>query len=200
MNTLILFLKNPISGRVKTRLARTLGDKAALNVYEQLIEITRKQVNPLNIPIRLYFDSIPDSISSPWGNQVSFHLQTGENLGIKMCRAFSETFSGGAEKTVIIGSDCPDLKTEHIQEAFSALDRSDAVVGPAADGGYYLLGMKSHFPEVFYGIPWSTDLVFELTLEKLQLSRKNVRILPELNDIDEASDLEPYLRSGKLYL
>ncbi|EMY77997.1 transferase 1, rSAM/selenodomain-associated [Leptospira weilii serovar Ranarum str. ICFT] len=200
MNTLVLFLKNPISGQVKTRLARTVGDKAALHVYEQLIEITRKQVSILNIPIRLYFDSIPESFSSPWGNQVSSHLQTGENLGIKMCRAFSETFSAGAKKTIVIGSDCPDLKTEHILEAFSVLDRSDAVVGPAFDGGYYLLGLKSHFPEIFYGIPWSTDRVFEITLEKLQLSGKNVRILPKLNDIDDASDLEPYLRSGKLYL
>lgn len=103
-------------------------------------------------------------------------------------------------KTVIIGSDCPDLETKHIREAFSALDQSDVVLGPAVDGGYYLLGTKSHSPELFEGIPWSTDRVFGITLEKLQLSRKNVWILPKLNDVDEASDLDPYLRSGKINL
>ncbi|TGM95829.1 TIGR04282 family arsenosugar biosynthesis glycosyltransferase [Leptospira yasudae] len=198
--TLILFLRNPVVGQVKTRLAAGLGNEAALNVYEQLVEITQKQVAGLDLPVRLYFDSIPEFVSGKWGNQVSAHLQSGEDLGLRMSNAFSETFSQGATKAVIIGSDCPDLETKHIREAFSALDQSDAVLGPALDGGYYLLGLKSHLPEIFYEVPWSTDRVFAVTLEKLQLSRKNVWILPKLGDVDEPEDLGPYIRSGKIVL
>ncbi|TGK24430.1 glycosyltransferase [Leptospira yasudae] len=198
--TLILFLRNPVVGQVKTRLAAGLGNEAALNVYEQLVEITQKQVAGLDLPVRLYFDSIPEFVSGKWGNQVSAHLQSGEDLGFRMSNAFSETFSQGAQKAVIIGSDCPDLETKHIREAFSALDQSDVVLGPALDGGYYLLGLKSHLPEIFYEVPWSTDRVFAVTLEKLQLSRKNVWILPKLGDVDEPEDLGPYIRSGKIVL
>ncbi|MBW0434031.1 TIGR04282 family arsenosugar biosynthesis glycosyltransferase [Leptospira yasudae] len=198
--TLILFLRNPVVGQVKTRLAAGLGNEAALNVYEQLVEITQKQVAGLDLPVRLYFDSIPEFVSGKWGNQVSAHLQSGEDLGLRMSNAFSETFSHGATKAVIIGSDCPDLETKHIREAFSALDQSDAVLGPALDGGYYLLGLKSHLPEIFHKVPWSTDRVFAVTLEKLQLSRRNVWILPKLGDVDEPEDLDPYIRSGKIVL
>ncbi|MCG6167499.1 TIGR04282 family arsenosugar biosynthesis glycosyltransferase [Leptospira sanjuanensis] len=198
--TLILFLKNPRIGQVKTRLAAGLGNEAALNVYEQLVEITQKQVAGLDLPVRLYFDSIPEFVSGKWGNQVSAHLQSGEDLGFRMSHAFSETFSQGAQKAVIIGSDCPDLETKHIREAFSALDQSDVVVGPALDGGYYLLGLKSYLPEIFREVPWSTDRVFAGTLEKLQLLRKNVWILPKLGDVDEPEDLGPYIRSGKIVL
>ncbi|RHX80504.1 TIGR04282 family arsenosugar biosynthesis glycosyltransferase [Leptospira yasudae] len=198
--TLILFLRNPVVGQVKTRLAAGLGNEAALNVYEQLVEITQKQVAGLDLPVRLYFDSIPEFVSGKWGNQVSAHLQSGEDLGFRMSNAFSETFSQGAQKVVIIGSDCPDLETKHIREAFSALDQSDVVLGPALDGGYYLLGLKSHLPEIFYEVPWSTDRVFAVTLEKLQLSRRNVWILPKLGDVDEPEDLGPYIRSGKIVL
>ncbi|TGL75210.1 TIGR04282 family arsenosugar biosynthesis glycosyltransferase [Leptospira yasudae] len=198
--TLILFLRNPVVGQVKTRLAAGLGNEAALNVYEQLVEITQKQVSGLDLPVRLYFDSIPEFVSGKWGNQVSAHLQSGEDLGFRMSNAFSETFSQGAQKAVIIGSDCPDLETKHIREAFSALDQSDAVLGPALDGGYYLLGLKSYLPEIFREVPWSTDRVFAVTLEKLQLSRKNVWILPKLGDVDEPEDLGPYIRSGKIVL
>ncbi|TGL97468.1 glycosyltransferase [Leptospira barantonii] len=198
--TLILFLRNPVVGQVKTRLAQSLGNEAALAVYEQLVELTQKQVNTLDLPLRLYFDSIPEFVSSKWGERYSAHLQVGEDLGSKMSNAFLETFASGAEKAVIIGSDCPDLEAKHIREAFSALDQSDAVLGPAVDGGYYLLGAKTHFPEIFKEIPWSTDRVFGITLEKLQLSRKNVWVLPKLNDVDEATDLDPYLRSGKINL
>ncbi|MCG6192925.1 TIGR04282 family arsenosugar biosynthesis glycosyltransferase [Leptospira sp. FAT2] len=198
--TLILFLKNPRIGQVKTRLAAGLGNEAALNVYEQLVEITQKQVAGLDLPVRLYFDSIPEFLSGKWGNQVSAHLQSGEDLGFRMSNAFSETFSQGAQKAVIIGSDCPDLETKHIREAFSALDQSDVVLGPALDGGYYLLGLKSYLPEIFREVPWSTDRVFAGTLEKLQLLRKNVWILPKLGDVDEPEDLGPYIRSGKIVL
>ncbi|AOP35957.1 transferase 1, rSAM/selenodomain-associated protein [Leptospira tipperaryensis] len=196
--SLILFLRNPVLGRVKTRLAKTLGEQTALNVYEQLLEITKKQIQNLDIPVRLYFDSIPDSIFSDWGTQTSVHLQTGQDLGERMQNAFLETFQCGAKKAVIIGSDCPDLETKHIREAFSALDPRDAAIGPAKDGGYYLLALKSVYPEIFREIPWSSERVFAMTLEKLQLARKDVWILPILNDIDEAKDLDPYLQTGKL--
>ncbi|MBM9576900.1 TIGR04282 family arsenosugar biosynthesis glycosyltransferase [Leptospira sp. 201903070] len=196
--SLILFLRNPAFGRVKTRLAKTLGDKNALKVYEQLLEITKEQIKKLDAPVRLYFDSIPDSDFSDWGNKTSIHLQTGEDLGARMQNAFLETFQSGAEKVLIIGSDCPDLQTKHINEAFSALGSKDAVIGPAKDGGYYLLGLKSISLDIFKNIPWSSERVFAMTLEKLQLERKDVWILPILNDIDEETDLEPYLRSGKL--
>ncbi|MBM9500146.1 TIGR04282 family arsenosugar biosynthesis glycosyltransferase [Leptospira sp. 201903071] len=195
---LILFLRNPVLGRVKTRLAKTLGEKTALKVYEQLLEITKEQIKNLEIPVRLYFDSIPDSGFSDWGKRTSVHLQTGSDLGERMKNSFLETFQSGTEKVLIIGSDCPDLETKHIREAFSALESKDAVIGPAKDGGYYLLGLKTLAPEIFTEIPWSSERVFAMTLEKLQLARKDVRILPLLNDIDEEIDLDPYLLSGKL--
>ncbi|XDD51456.1 TIGR04282 family arsenosugar biosynthesis glycosyltransferase [Leptospira sp. WS92.C1] len=197
-NNLILFLRNPVTGWVKTRLAKSLGDQTALAIYEQLLAITQKQIQALDIPIRLYFDSIPKWDFSLWGKATSAHLQTGNDLGEKMENAFLETFSAGAKKAVIIGSDCPDLETKHIREAFFAMDHRDTVIGPAKDGGYYLLGLKSMSSEIFHEISWSTNRVFATTLEKLQLLRKNIWILPILNDIDEPEDLEPYLRSGKL--
>ncbi|RHX86218.1 TIGR04282 family arsenosugar biosynthesis glycosyltransferase [Leptospira stimsonii] len=198
--SLILFLRNPVLGRVKTRLAKTLGEQSALAVYEQLLEITKRQLQNLEIPVRLYFDSIPDFVSPDWGKQTSVHLQSGNDLGERMQNAFLETFQNGAENVVIIGSDCPDLETKHIREAFSALRSKDAVIGPAQDGGYYLLALKTVYPEIFKNIPWSGDRVFAITLEKLQLFRKDVWILPLLNDIDEEIDLGPYLQSGKLVI
>ncbi|PJZ53473.1 TIGR04282 family arsenosugar biosynthesis glycosyltransferase [Leptospira adleri] len=198
--SLILFLRNPVIGRVKTRLAKTLGDRTALSLYVQLLEITRKQIQNLNIPVRLYFDSIPDFELSDWGKQTSIHLQTGEDLGERMRNAFLETFQIGFKKAVIIGSDCPDLEAKHIREAFSALELRDAAIGPAKDGGYYLLALKSVYPEIFKDIPWSSEKVFAMTLEKLQLARKDVWILPLLNDIDVEADVRPYLPSGKLVI
>ncbi|MDV6234769.1 TIGR04282 family arsenosugar biosynthesis glycosyltransferase [Leptospira ellisii] len=199
-SALIVFLKNPIAGKVKTRLAKTVGDRSALGIYEQLLEITKAAVRDLEIPIRLYFDEIPDKTPNDWGKRVSVHLQTGKDLGEKMENAFSETFSEKIGCAVILGSDCPDLESKYIREAFSSLKNKDAVIGPARDGGYYLLGLKGNFPAIFSGIPWSTERVFAITLEKLQVSRKNVGVLPLLNDIDEPEDLAPYLNSGRLKL
>ncbi len=122
--------------------------------------------------------------------------QSGENLGERMRNAFSEGFDRGYTKIIIIGSDCPAVTQELINEALHKLDRHDAVIGPAADGGYYLIGLRRSAPELFTGIDWSTEQVLKQTIERCTTLHLHYVLLPELRDIDRMEDLEFYRRQG----
>lgn len=190
-SVLILFIKNPALGKVKTRLAKSIGDAKALEIYRELLKISIKAASHKNLICRKevwYSDYIEekDLITDTIFDK---KLQRGKNLGARMSESFRSAFENGFKKAVIMGSDCPDLTTEKIESAFDLLDDTDMVVGPSFDGGYYLLGLKKYHPELFSGIEWSSSMVLNTTLQIAENLDLKVRKLPELNDIDTIEDL-----------
>ncbi len=187
---LIIFQKNEILGRVKTRLATSVGDENALKIYKILINHTHSVSKEIETDrFVFYSDFIPEK---GFASQRFFkeRLQKGKDLGERMRNAFETVFSEGYNHVIIIGTDCVDLMPNHIQKAFSKLDQNDAVLGPAYDGGYYLLGLKKLIPEIFEEIDWSTDQVLNQTLTKLQELNYSIGIIDTLSDIDNIADWE----------
>ena len=185
---LLIFIRNPQLGRVKTRLARTVGDAEALRIYHVLLEKTRAAALGVEAERQLLYSDFIDK-NDAWPND-RFHkmTQSAGDLGIRMEQAFRNTFAAGARKALIIGSDCPQLDGAMLRTAFERLDESDFVLGPAPDGGYYLLGMKVLDHAVFRDIEWSTDSVQAHTLEKIRAAGKTCSLLPELTDVDTEAD------------
>lgn len=186
---LIIFVRNPVLGKVKTRLAASIGEEKALQVYQQLLLHTRDIT--IDLPCDrfvFYADFIneADIWSAPEFNK---RLQQGDDLGKRMQHAFEELFSAGFDKVAIIGSDCYQLTGDIIVDAFTTLQRADVVIGPAGDGGYYLLAMQQMIPEIFEEIPWSTPVVLSKTMAILQHRQYKTALLKELNDVDEEKDL-----------
>ena len=189
---LIIFIKNPELGKVKTRLAATLGPEKALIIYNQLLSHTRKITEKLPLPQALYYsDFIPAKDS--WDSQVfRKQVQSGSNLGDRMLRAFQEGFNEGYNRICIIGSDCFELTSEIVLNAFKKLEEHDVVIGPAEDGGYYLLGMQELQPYLFANKSWSTEAVLQQTLDEIKLKGLSVALLPTLTDVDEEKDLPAF--------
>lgn len=186
---LIIFIKNPILGRVKTRLAKTVGAQMALDVYKYLLEKTRVATIDLGCNKAVYYSKSVDE-NDEWPNDVfDKFVQKGEDLGARMWNAFSEAFEAGYKKVMIIGSDCPQITQEIIEMGFDLLENVDYVIGPAKDGGYYLLGMKVPTKHLFEDKEWSTDSVFEDTVMDIVTSGKRYAKLPMLSDLDDAYDL-----------
>ena len=135
---LIVFVKTPVIGKVKTRLAKTVGDNKAFDVYKQLVDITEEASLKVQADKHIYFSDVV--INSKWVDELKF-VQEGENLGERMLNAFDYGFKQGYEKIILIGSDLPDISPEIIENGFEKLDKNEVVFGPAEDGGYYLVGM-----------------------------------------------------------
>jgi rSAM/selenodomain-associated transferase 1 len=187
---LIVFIKNPILGKVKTRLAASLGDQKALRVYKKLLDHTLRITGNLEYDKIVYYsDFVPEQ--DEWLSAgFKQGLQIGQDLGQKMKNAFDEGFRAGYSRIVIIGSDCFELTSYHISKAFDNLENSNVVLGPATDGGYYLLGMTELFENVFENKKWSTDSVLRDTIKNLTDSNIKFNLLEQLNDIDTESDLQ----------
>ncbi len=187
-NHLIIFIKNPVLGKVKTRLANAIGPEKALEIYEHLLEHTRTVAAAANCVKHVFYsDKIDDDA---WDETVfQKHVQAGQDLGERMANAFEAVFNLGATKVIIIGSDCPGITAEIIDTAFNSLERKDAVVGPAKDGGYYLLGMKKNHAFLFMDKEWSTDTVLEDTVLDLFENRVSYEKCVELSDVDTIYDL-----------
>lgn len=185
---LILFVRNPELGKVKTRISNVAGDAFALHVYKNLLAHTKTITLHLPVDKYVYYaDEIQDE--DLWNNDLYFKAkQEGLDLGTRMHHAFSSVFQKSYKKICVIGSDCLELTAQIIEDAFKKLDKTDVVIGPAADGGYYLLGMKNAIKDVFQGIDWSTNLVLSQTLKKLE-NRYSYELLPVLSDIDILEDL-----------
>ena len=200
-DALIIFIKNPVKGKVKTRLARTVGDDNALNIYLQLLAITRTLAeNGENIKRYLFYSDFIDT-DDDWSNTVfEKKLQTGNDLGERMLNAFREV-SAQHQNVIIIGSDCPTITTKILKDAFRALETDDYVLGPSFDGGYYLLGIENKrngIAESFFlfnNMAWSTDKVFPETVKRIKAFNKKLVLLPTLNDIDDDEDWEHYKKS-----
>ncbi|MGB3775912.1 MAG: TIGR04282 family arsenosugar biosynthesis glycosyltransferase [Leeuwenhoekiella sp.] len=185
---LIIFTRNPELGKCKTRLAKTVGDESALRIYKFLLEHTAASTQKLKAD-KFVFYTENIRANDIWDdNRFTKRLQEGEDLGEKMQNAFTALFNSGYKKVMIVGSDLYDLKQQDIEEAFSRLDTNDYVIGPAKDGGYYLLGMKTINTAVFNNKDWSTASVFEDTLK--DLDGEKVALLEKRNDIDHYEDIE----------
>lgn len=184
-------------GKVKTRLARTLGADEALRIYRILLEKTRKTA--LLAPVERYlFYSDTIAPTDDWPSDLfQKKQQAAGNLGERMEAAFQTAFNDGAQKVVIIGSDCPQLTPNILHQAFEALDQADFVIGPVPDGGYYLIGMNTLHPEVFHNIAWSTESVRSSTIGIITAMDKTYTLLPMLLDIDEADDWHNYQKSAR---
>ncbi|NND32370.1 MAG: glycosyltransferase [Saprospiraceae bacterium] len=153
-NALIIFLRLPELGKVKTRLARTIGEVQALEIYKQLIDITFGLIDHDHFTTYLYFDPDIDQTLVPPNCEA--RIQSGDSLGVRMHRAFDEILDKH-KHAVIIGADCPYITTDLINHAFSLLETDDVVIGPASDGGYYLLGLRENNPLLFSEVRWGSD-------------------------------------------
>ncbi len=188
---LIVFLKQPEAGKVKTRLAKDLGAEKALEIYKTLLVHVRAVALSVDSHRYAYFQDHPLELEGWTLPDFTPKLQTGSSLGDRMFKAFSEVLSTNHEKAVLIGSDLPLITSAIIEKAFLLLDYNDAVIGPAVDGGYYLIGMKkSH--DLFSNLTWSTSHVFQDTIERIESQRLTYALLPVLPDIDTAEDWKKY--------
>lgn len=186
---LIIFGKNPETGKVKTRLAATIGDKAALAVYQRLLFHTAAVTGDLPMD-KFIFYSEKIMHKDIWKKERFIkQTQRGKDLGERMKNAFEDLFEKGYRKIVIIGTDCPELTAGIITNAFTCLDTRDVVIGPAADGGYYLLGMTQLHSSLFQNMLWSTSTVLKGTTSRCHTLNLNYDLLPILNDIDNEKDL-----------
>jgi hypothetical protein len=186
---LIIFSKNPVAGFVKTRLAASIGAAEALLVYEELRVITERAAAAADCTRAVFYsDYIPEEDLFLKGSTVVY-LQDGADLGERMHRAFLEGFRLGFRQVVLIGTDCPDLSSFLVDRAFEALDGHDAVIGPARDGGFYLVGLNRPMPELFLGRKWSNPEVLPESLRIIREQQLEVAILPALSDIDTVDDL-----------
>ena len=187
-NLLIIFTRNPELGKVKTRLAKDVGDKNALSIYKTLLQKTEQTVSNTIYDKAIYY-SKSISTNDIWDDNVyRKYKQEGSNLGERMFNSFTNAFNQNYDKVLIIGSDLFHLKAQHIDKAFDALNKHDFVLGPAHDGGYYLLGMKSLYSSVFKNKNWGTSTVFIETMNDLK--DQSVYLLETLNDIDVYDDLK----------
>ena len=196
---LIVFLKAPRPGTVKTRIARTAGTERACCIYRELVETVLRKLNPLK-EVELRF--APDDASSeiqPWLRPGWTARPQGEgDLGARLTRAFASTFANGAERVVIIGSDCPEVKTADIRTAWKELHTHDLVVGPAVDGGYWLIGLHASQADLFRDINWSSDQVLAQTLAKARKQALRSQVLRILTDIDTEEDWNAYVSENRL--
>ena len=187
---LIIFTRNPELGQCKTRLAKTVGDASALNIYKYLLNHTAQICKCVKAD-RFVFYSETIQHNDLWNaNDFIKKLQSGSDLGERMTNAFLDLFNSGYKKVVIIGSDLLDLAPNQIEAAFKILETKDVVIGPAKDGGYYLLGLKEMHAQIFKEKAWGTSSVLKDTLNDLQ--NTTYELLEELNDIDTFEDMAHY--------
>ena len=187
-NLLLIFTRNPELGKAKTRLAKSVGDKTALTIYKFLLDKTKEVTQNLTCDKAVYY-SVKVRKNDIWdANIYQKHQQIGEDLGIRMQNAFKNSFDKDYEKVMIIGSDLYDLTPNIIEDAFTKLNTNDVVIGPAEDGGYYLLGMNVLQPHIFQNKEWGTSSVRKETLANLK--DKKVHLLTMLNDVDVFEDIE----------
>lgn len=192
MRGVIVFVKNPELGKVKTRLAATVGDQKALEIYHKLIGYTRDVLTQVEDTKKYVFYSSFIDDKDGWQNNVfEKRLQVAGGLGEKITEALKSVFED-CDQVVIIGSDCPQLTSEHIETAFDKLQNCNITIGPSHDGGYYLLGMDKFYPQLFQGINWSTETVFQETLQKTESSGLTSYVLEALSDIDYEEDWVKY--------
>jgi rSAM/selenodomain-associated transferase 1 len=195
---LFFFIKSPEQAAVKSRLAAAVGAETARELYRNFVldmldtlsDITAGGQNDLRV---CYYPPEAGREMRDWlGSSYTFAAQQGNDLGERMAHAFLTGFAAGYGRAILLGSDTPDLTSSIIAEGLSRLTSHDAVIGPACDGGYYLLGLQSQafLPDIFYGMPWSTGEVYARTREAFRSVNAHVFVLPSWRDIDTIADLQ----------
>ncbi len=190
-HALVVFVKHPRPGAVKTRLAAAIGPDAAAELYRALAEHVLEATTPAGEYERLVFFDPPEALEEmrAWLPGVRLLAQHGEDLGARMADAFARAFARGASRVAIVGTDAPSVSRETVAEALAALGGADAALGPSEDGGYYLLALREPRPELFAGIAWSTPAVAAETRARAAALQLTLRELPALRDLDTLDDL-----------
>jgi rSAM/selenodomain-associated transferase 1 len=200
-NCVLFFVKYPVQGKVKTRLAAEFGGQVAVELYKNFVLDTLSTIRRLNVPFRICFhpESARDKVKEWLGKQYAYTTQEGSSLGQRMKNALVKAFEDNFSRAILVGSDSPDLPADFLIQALQSLDSHHAVIGPSSDGGYYLIGFsKAHFlPEAFDGISWSTENVFQQTMDILEGYSKNVHILPQWFDVDTPADLRELINRNR---
>jgi hypothetical protein len=190
---IMVFVRDPVLGEVKTRLARKLGAPKTLEFYIDCVNHMLRVLNSTGYPIQIHYfpDNRGESVSGWFGDQYRYIPQRGDDLGYQMINAFLNSFSEGYSRSILIGSDIPEITSTILKESVSALAQNQVVLGPSADGGYYLIGFhsSSFLPEAFRNIQWGTGAVFQETTACIRGKGLSLHVLPTLHDIDELEDL-----------
>jgi len=194
-NALIIFAKTPIPNFSKTRLINPFTLKQAAEFYSASLKDifnTMHNTSDFNLWIAIAPENFDKNLFPLNIDSINYFFQTGDDLGIRMLNAFDELFEQGYKKTAIIGSDFPHISIEVIKQTFNKLDRYDCVLGPAVDGGYYLIGLKKCYESIFKDIDWSTEKVFQQTTDKAQqnnISVKNLKVGYDVDTVNEVKQL-----------
>jgi len=193
---ILIFLKSPVPGRVKTRLSSSLGESLTCRLYKRFTEDTLTSAETCRTKITLcyYPENKKQPIQNWLGSDYRLKSQTGANLGERMFHAFGDAFISGEEKAVLIGTDIPQIRGETLNKALAALDTHDSVIGPSQDGGYYLIGFnrRTLLKDVFNNITWGSASVLTSTLQILAEAHYKTCVLEKYNDIDTLQDLKDY--------
>lgn len=193
-SAIIIFVKNPDLGRVKKRLAKSVGDSMALEVYQQMLAHTQLITKSLSADKFLYYDRLIDTTDSWEDDLYRKKIQTGKTMASRITNAFKEVFKSGYEHVVIIGSDCLELDERIIRLAFRQLEHFDYVFGPTKDGGFYLFGMNTFHPEIFKIKGWGTPRLCTGMLNYIDHLNKTCFMLSELAGIATVDDLNEDLK------
>lgn len=192
-NGVLVFIKSPEIGKVKSRLSSSIDKETVLEIYRLFVQDILQNLEklPYEKIICYHPKNAIDGIKKWLGSDYIYIPQNGRNLGERLKNGFIQGFEKGFTKLIAIGSDSPDMKLGFFNDAFENLDAHDTVIGPCTDGGYYLIGFSnsSFYPKVFDDIPWSTEFVYEKSLDSINRGNLKVYILPVWQDVDTIEDL-----------
>ncbi len=197
---LIIFTRYPEAGNVKTRLIPALGEKGAERLHREMVEHTIAQTRYFENETEVHFTGGSPKLMKRWlGDRLLYQKQTGSSLGERLENALKTAFAAGEKKVIVIGTDCPDLTSDHINKTFNLLSSSNLVLGPTFDGGYYLIGLKKLYRELFQEISWGSNKVYCQTVQAAGILKLKTVHLEKLADVDRPADLPAWL-NRKQYL
>lgn len=196
--TLIVFTRAPVAGECKKRLAQSLGDETALAAHIELTTGLLQRVQAFRGLRRLCVTEVNSGVTQ-WCETYGFSasVQIGADLGARMVNAFDHEFKDGAQRVVLVGTDCPMIDLDYVNAAFRALESNDLVIGPAEDGGYGLIGMTATHPALFQNVRWGRADVRSTTLKRAAAAGLTTAVLREIWDVDTAEDWDRYLRASR---
>jgi len=196
-SALVIFAREPLPGKVKTRLAKGTDDETAAAIYAALLGHTIETARTTGVEVVI---SLAEKPTSSWatGLEVPLEVQSGGDIGTRMAACFDRRFSEGRQQVVIIGSDNAHILPAHVLAAFTALEEDPVVLGPAEDGGYWMVGQRSPGIDLFTGVPWSSPKTLEVTRERLNTLDARWKELEILPDIDNAEDLRRAIKDPRV--